>query len=329
LSQSRDHAERAASPRGERIGFLAVLAIALALPFVLGNFALYSLTFAGIYAIAIIGLNLLIGYNGRISLGHSAFYAIGGYAMAILTNRLGVNAYASIPLAGAAGLVAGLLFGLPAARLEFIYLALATYAVALVVPQVLKVSWLESVTGGVQGLYLDRPAAPASLPFNDDQWWYFVTALVLLASWWLAHNLVAGRHGRAMLAVREHPIAAASMGIDVTLNRAVTFGFSAAFTAVAGALGVLMMSYIAPDTFTFRFAILLLVGSVVGGAESISGALAGGLFLQYLPKFADMISKNLDWPIFGAILIMSIWVMPNGVSGLIERFAAWRRRRKA
>jgi branched-chain amino acid transport system permease protein len=305
-----------------RAAFLATLAVACALPFLLSNFAIYSLTFASIYAIAIIGLNLLIGYNGQFSLGQSAFYAIGGYTTAILMHRFGLSAYATLPLAGLAGFLVGFLFGLPTSRLAFIYLALATYAFAMAVPQILKVSWLENVTGGVQGFYLDRPEVPSILPLNDDQWWYFVTALALLIMWWLARNLVAGRHGRAMIAVRDHPISAACMGIDVTYTKAMTFGLSACCTGVAGALAALMMSYIAPDTFTFRFSILLLVGSVVGGAESISGALAGGLFLVYMPKLADMISKNLTWPVFGCMLIMTVWVMPNGFAGLLRRLAA-------
>lgn len=291
------------------------------LPFVLSNFAIYTLTFAGIYAIAIIGLNLLIGYNGQFSLGQSAFYAVGGYTTAILMHRFGLSAYATIPLAGLAGFVVGFLFGLPTSRLAFIYLALATYAFAMAVPQVLKVSWLEAITGGVQGLYLDRPEVPFGLPLNDDQWWYFVTAAVLLVMWWLGRNLVGSRLGRAMIAVRDHPISAACMGIDVTYNKAMTFGLSAFCTGVAGALAALMMSYIAPDTFTFRFSILLLVGAVVGGVESISGAVVGGLFLVYMPRLADMISKNLTWPVFGCMLIMTVWVMPNGFAGLIRRLA--------
>jgi branched-chain amino acid transport system permease protein len=318
-----DRAREQPAGHSQRVwmAFVAALIVGAALPFVLGNFAIYNLTFAGIYAIAIIGMNLLTGYNGQFSLGHSAFYALGGYTTAMLALHFGMSAYATIPLAGLVGLAAGFLFGLPASRLAFFYSALATYGFALAVPQVLKSSWLERMTGGVQGLYLDRPEVPAGVPLTADQWWYFVTAGVLLVMWWLGRNLVAGRYGRAMVAIRDHSISAAAMGIDVTKHKAMTFGISALYAAVAGSLNALMTEYIAPDTFTFRFAILLLVGAVVGGVESISGAVIGGLFLLYTPKLADMISKNLSWPIYGAMLIVFIWIMPNGAAGMLGRLA--------
>ncbi|HYM33670.1 MAG TPA: branched-chain amino acid ABC transporter permease [Candidatus Cybelea sp.] len=325
-SAKRQWSPDRAFPR--RAGFAASIALAAMLPFVLGGFATYTLTFAGIYAIAVIGLNLLIGYNGQFSLGHSAFYALGGYTTAILSNRLGIPAYATFPASAVVGFLAGVAIGYPASRLEFIYLALTTFALSLVVPQVLKSSWLEGITGGVQGLYLDRPQVPAGLPLSPDEWWYFVTAATLLVMWWLARNLVNGRFGRAMIAVRDDPIAAAAMGIQVARCKAITFGLSAACAAVAGSLGALMMEFIAPDTFTFFFAITLLVGSVIGGAESISGAVLGGLFLVYMPRIANDISKNLTWPVYGIMLILTVWILPNGAVGLLRMISERAARRQ-
>ena len=297
---------------------LAILA-GLAAPFLLGGFATYQLTYALIYAIAILGLNLLTGFNGQFSFGHSAFYALGGYTAAMLMDRLGVPAYLTLPAAGLTCLAFGCLFGIPASRLSYIYLALATYALAVATPQLLKSALFERWTGGVQGLYLDRPPVPAGVPLIGDQWWYLVSLATLLAVFWLAHNLGRGRIGRAMIAVRDQPIAAAAIGINVTLIKALTFGVSACCAGIAGALATLLAEYIAPDTFTVSFSILLLVGAVAGGIHSIYGAVLGGLFITYVPLFANMISKDLTWPVFGALLISAVWIMPTGVAGLVER----------
>jgi len=315
-----------------RPGWLIVAAAILAgvaAPFLLGGFATYRLTFALIYAIAILGLNLLTGFNGQFSFGHSAFYAIGGYIAAMLMDRLGIPAYLTLPAAGLTCLVFGSLFGIPASRLSYIYLALATYALAVATPQLLKSFLFARWTGGVQGLYLDRPAVPDGVPLSADQWWYFVSLATLLSVFWLAHNLSRGRIGRAMIAVRDQPIAAASIGINVALIKSLTFGVSAFCAGVAGALATLLTEYIAPDTFTVSFSILLLVGAVAGGINSIYGAVLGGLFITYMPVLANLISKDLTWPVFGAMLISAVWLMPTGAAGWADRWLERRRQRRA
>ncbi len=327
---TRRGAELAARPRPVlpllngwlRTLWLGPLAVGLALPFYAEGFVTYQFTMAGIYAIAIIGLNLLTGYNGQFSLGHSAFFAIGAYAMAILLMQIGMPVYLTIPLAGVAGFVAGFLFGWPALRLDRVYLALATYGLAVALPQALKSRHVEQWTGGVQGLYLDRPEPPAWLPLNDDQWWYFVTAVCLAVAVWTARNLVRGRVGRAITAIREHPIAARAMGINLPLYKTLTFGVSGAYTAVAGALAALMADFIAPDSYTLGFSFLLLIGVVVGGVRSIGGALIGGLFIQFLPLLAGAASKSLSFPALGLVLIVVVLLMPNGAAGLWRDLAA-------
>src|SRR6266513_1134866 len=168
----------------------AGLVLIVLLPFVAKNFLIFQLTLALIYAIAILGLNLLTGFNGQFSLGHSAFYAIGAYTAAILMDQADVPYYWTVPAAGLVCLVSGFLFGLPALRLEGIYLALATFALAVAIPQVLKSSVLEHWTGGVQGIVIIKPDAPFGLPLSSDQWLYIFTVLVAIVMYVCAANLV-------------------------------------------------------------------------------------------------------------------------------------------
>ncbi|HEY1360968.1 MAG TPA: branched-chain amino acid ABC transporter permease [Xanthobacteraceae bacterium] len=299
-----------------RMALASALAAALLLPFAFRSFVVFQLTMAMVYGMAILGLNILTGFNGQFSLGHSAFFALGAYTSAIMIESLGVTAYWTLPAAGAACFVLGILFGLPALRLEGIYLALATFALAIAMPQILKLTPLEPWTGGVQGIVISRPEVPFGLPLNEDQWLYYLTLAVGLALAWGAANLLDSRSGRAMLAIRDNPIAARAMGINLSLYKTLAFGVSAFYTGVAGALGALAVGFVAPDSFTFVLAIGLFVGLVVGGVGSIPGALFGGLFVLFVPNFAEQISKGLAGAVYGVILILVIYVMPAGAAGL-------------
>jgi branched-chain amino acid transport system permease protein len=295
--------------------------IACALPFFLWGFRTYQLTFAATHAIAILGLNLVVGQAGLVSLGHGAFYGLGAYTAAVLMRHADVSAYAAILAAPLVCLLAGYLFGRLIARLARFYLALATFALALAVPQTLKSSYLTPWTGGVQGLYLDRPKAPLGLPLDQDQWWYFVTLGVLALALWLARNLITSGAGRAVRAMRDHPIAAQVAGIDLAHHTAAIFAVGAAYAGVAGAIAALLLDFIAPESFTYGLSILLLVGSVFGGMTSVWGAVAGGLFLQFWPDIAGTVSRDLAHPVFGALLVLAMRFMPEGVAGMA---AAWR-----
>jgi branched-chain amino acid transport system permease protein len=296
--------------------------IGAALPFFLGGYATFQGTLIMIYAIAILGLNLLTGFNGQFSLGHSAFYAIGAYTAAILVYHLDWPVYASIPVGGVVCFVAGFLFGLPALRLEGLYLALATFALGVAVPQILKSSHLEDLTGGVQGLDVFRPAVPAfleeTLGLDMDQWWYLIVFVVMLFMFWIAWNLINSRTGRAMMAIRDNSIAAKSMGVNTSLYKSLTFGVSAFYTGIAGAMAAIVIEYVAPDSFTFQLSILLFIGMVIGGTGSIWGAIFGGFFILTVPNFAEEISTGLSYAIFGIILILVIYVMPSGFVGLVN-----------
>jgi branched-chain amino acid transport system permease protein len=313
-------------------GFAVLLLVACALPFLVSEYRTFQFTLVLIYSIALLGLNILTGFNGQISLGHGAFYAIGAYCAAILMDKAGVPYWATIPAAGAVCLVAGFLFGLPALKLEGLYLALATFALGVSLPQLLKYHHLEEWTGGVQGIVITKPEAPEflaglGLALNQDQWLYFFTLAVAVLMFLLGWNLLRGRIGRAMMAIRDNHVAAEAMGVNNSLVKSFTFGISAMFTGIAGALGAIAVQFVAPDSFNIFLSITFLIGIVIGGLASIPGALYGALFIQFVPNIADEISKAAPWAIFGLFLIGFTYLMPMGVAGAI-RMAMARLQRK-
>lgn len=297
-------------------GLLLVVALACALPFALSNYRVFQFTQVFIYAIALLGLNMLTGYNGQISLGHGAFYAIGAYTTAIMIDRWSVSSGLTIPVAGVVCLVVGFLFGIPALRLEGLYLALATFALALAVPQILK--HFDAWTGGSQGIVLSKPAPPFGLALSPDQWLYYLSLGALLLLFAFGWNLLRGRTGRALVAIRDNPIAAQAMGVNAPLYKALAFGVSAAYTGIAGALSALAIAFVAPDTFDVFLSITFLVGVVIGGLASISGAIFGALFIQFVPNWAQDISKAAPWAIYGVFLILFMYVMPRGIAGSLR-----------
>lgn len=301
-----------------RVSSLLVLLIAIAVPFMVKNFLIFQLTLMIIYAIAIIGLNLLTGINGQFSLGHGAFYAVGAYTAAIMMDQYGISYLWTLPVAGVLCFVAGFLFGLPALRLEGIYLALATFALAVVTPQLFKLSPVEHWTGGIMGIVIGKPSAPFGLPLNDDQWLYFFSLFVAVIAYVCAKNLVASRTGRALMAIRDNPIAARSMGVNTALYKSLAFGLSALYTGIAGALGAIVIQFINPDSFHFALSVALLVGLVVGGVGWLPGALFGAAFIVFVPNIAEELSKGLSGAAYGVMLIGLMFVMPTGAGGLIR-----------
>jgi branched-chain amino acid transport system permease protein len=276
-----------------------------------------------VYALALLGLNLLTGYNGQISLGHGAFFALGAYTAAMLMEHAGWPYWATLPAAAVVGGVIGYLFGLPALKLDGVYLALATFALGVVTPQLLKYKGLEHWTGGSQGLVLLKPEAPFGLPLDADQWLYFFCLAIALALFLVAHNLLRGSVGLSLTAVRDNPIAAGAMGIDNARVKSVTFGISALYTSVAGALSAIVVQFIAPDSFTVFLSITLLVGAVVGGLSSLTGPLYGALFIQFVPHVAEQVSKAAPWAVYGAILLALMLVWPTGVAGAAAQLRVW------
>jgi branched-chain amino acid transport system permease protein len=304
--------------RNQLIGLALVLVGICVLPFFITNYRVFQLSLALAYAIAILGLNMLMGYNGQISLGHGAFYAIGAYTAAILMDKGGVPYWLTIPIAGMVCLAAGFLFGLPALRLEGLYLSIATLALGIAMPQILKHKAFEHWTGGSQGLVIIKPDPPEWLKISQDQWLYFFVLAWAVFLFFIAWNLLRGRVGRAMVAIRDQPTAAQAMGVNTAMIKSMTFGVSAMYTGIAGALGAILVQFVAPDSFGIFLSFTLFIGVVIGGLSSISGAIFGALFIQFIPNVADQLSKAAPWAIYGVFLIVFMYVMPTGVAGFIR-----------
>jgi branched-chain amino acid transport system permease protein len=309
--------------RGSWLVMLGV-AIAAAVPVAtFSDYHLFQMTMVEVYAIAILGLALLTGFNGQISLGHGAFYAIGAYTTAVLMTNWDVPYWATLPVSALVCGVVGFLVGLPALRLGGLYLALTTFALAVAIPQLLKFKAFEAWTGGVQGLVIDKPDAPFGLNLSPDQWLYLFTLAIGVVMYIAAWNLVRGRIGRAMMAIRDHAMAAEAMGINTALVKTGTFAVSALFTGLAGSLGAIAVQFVAPDSFGVFVSIFLFVGLVVGGVSSIGGTLIGAAFIEFVPNLADKVSKAAPGAVYGVILIAAMFLMPAGAGGLMS--SLWRR----
>jgi branched-chain amino acid transport system permease protein len=310
-------------------GVLACVGLLAAPACLLGGYHLFQLTTMAVYAVAVLGLGLVTGTTGQISLGHGAFYAIGAYAAAILMTGFDWPYWATPPVAAVGCFGLGFALGLPALRLSGPYLALVTFALAVAVPQILRARALEDWTGGVQGLVVNPPEAPAGLPLSPDQWLYLFTVAVASLMFLLARNLLRGRVLRSMRAVRDHPLAAAAAGIDVARVKTTAFAVSAAFTGVAGALAAILVQFVAPDSFPVQLSIALFVGMVVGGAGSLPGAVIGAAFLTYVPNVAERVSKSAPGLAYGVLLVAVLYLMPTGVAGLAMRLPRQLRARRA
>jgi len=298
------------------------------------NFQFLQLSLIIVYSIAVLGLILLTGFNGQISLGHGAFFAVGAYTAAILIDQAGWPFWASLPAAALMCFIVGYLFGLPALRLEGHYLALATFALAVAVPQILKYRHIEPLTHGVMGINIFKSDPPFGLPLSNDQWMFLVVLAVAALMFWIARNLLDSRTGRALVAIRDHPMAASTMGINVSHYKAVVFGISALYTGIAGAMHGIIFEFVSPDSFRFELSIAILVGAVVGGIASLPGAVIGGVFVQVIEKYADALTRKISaavhlplelepWLIYGIALIILMYTMPMGIAGGVA--ALWRR----
>ncbi len=302
---------------------ILVLAALIAMPLFVKNFIIFQMTMWLIYAIAVLALNILTGGSGQFSLGQSAFYAIGAYTSAILMEHGNINYALTLPVAGVVCFAAGFLFGLPALRLSGVYLALATFALAVAMPQLLKLGVFEHYTGGVQGLVVTKPDAPFGLPISQDMWLYYFTLVISIVIYIFSVNLLRSRSGRAMMAIRDNEIAASAMGVDVSLYKTLAFGISAGITGVAGGLGAIAVQFVAPDGYTIQLAIALFLGMVVGGVGWLPGSLAGAAFIVFVPNIAESVSKGLSGAVFGVILIIIIFLLPNGARQLAYMVQHW------
>jgi branched-chain amino acid transport system permease protein len=311
-----------------RFAWVALLVFAAAAPLWMSGYHLYQFSQVMIYAIALLGLNLLTGFNGQLSLGHGAFFAIGGYGAAILIVKLGLPYYAAIPLASLVCFVAGFLFGFPALRLGGLYLALATFALAVATPQVLAFKGFDAYTGGSQGVQVPKPGPLLGLHMNVDQSVFWLCLIVATVLFWLAANLLHSRIGRALIAIRDQPIAAETMGVDAALYKTITFGISALYAGFAGGLDAVAVGFVSPESFGLPLSLAFLVGVVIGGLASLPGAIFGALFIEFVPNWADQLTvyfgenaKALPGAVYGVLLILAMALAPSGIAGLFRAFS--------
>jgi branched-chain amino acid transport system permease protein len=318
---------------------VALVALGL-LPYALSDFRASQAALVAVYFVALLGLNVLTGFSGQVSLGHGAFMAVGAYTTAILVSDQGIelagHTFSSdmrdlwtIPIAGLVTGVAGVLFGIPALRLSGLYLALATFAVAVALPSVLRRA--ETLTGGSSGINLfglpgvtgrsvGTTVLGRELTYND--WLYYMcwtVAVVMLAIAWL---LLRGRTGRALRALRDSEVAAAASGVHLPTYKTLAFGVSAFYAGVAGSLFALVIGFVNPNSpDPVSLSIFLLVGVVVGGLGSLWPLVFGAAFIQFLPDVAQEVSKAPGTPsiVYGAALIVAMLVLPTGVGGLVRR----------
>ena len=354
------------SPRVLRIvGFVffaAFVVFVAVLPAFISDFKARDYAYVGIYLIALLGLNVLTGYTGQISLGHGAFMAIGGYTTAILMvgNEQfggpiagGMKDIWTLPIAGLVAGLFGLAFGVPALRLSGLYLALATFAIAVAMPSTLR--RFDEFTGGSTGIQLGSTPELTGSTANVDilgrsltpnDWMYYLCWTIALVLFGVAWLIVRGRTGRAFRAVRDSETAAVSSGVSLAHYKTLAFGISAAYAGVAGGLLALASAFVNPDVFPIALSIFLLVGVVVGGLGGLSGLVFGAIFIAFLPLWAqgqdlgsllpDRIVEETQKPggpaiVYGIVLILVMFFLPNGVGGLFRRagaaFARWRHSR--
>jgi branched-chain amino acid transport system permease protein len=301
----------------------AVALIGLAVPFVASKFQTLEFAYALIFAIAILGLNILTGFSGQISLGHGAFMAMGAFTTAIGVHTLHLPYAVTIPMAALLCGAVGSIIGLAAGRLEGIYLGLATFALGVATPDILKKQ--TDLTGGVKGLTLPPVTSPLSF-LNEDQFFYFVCLLIAAAVFVLSANILGDRTGRAWRAVRDGDLAAAAFGVNVGYYKTLAFALSAALAGIGGSLYGLATAFVSSDAFPFQLSVALLVGAVVGGIGTIGGALIGGLLTEFLPIYAQQlllpISKDLanaaPGAVQGVLLLVVLGVARGGVAGMIS-----------
>jgi branched-chain amino acid transport system permease protein len=308
------------------------LAVYLLAPRFISDFHSLELAQAGVFFIAIVGLNLVTGYTGQISLGQGALMAIGGYTTAALVVHEHWRDVWTIPLAGIAGGIVGFLIGLPALRLSGLYLALATFGFAVAMPSLLRK--FSGLTGGSEGLRM-LEQAPLQVTgisgtvtifghsMTQNHFLYYLTWGIGLVGFAIAWLIVRGRLGRTFRAVRDSEVAAASAGVDLARAKTLAFTLSGVYAGVAGSLFAIQAEIVNPLSFTFLLSILILVGAVVGGLGSLPGMVLGALFVQYLPDLSTHVSTAPGVPdvVYGAAIIVVMLLLPTGVGGLLQRLA--------
>jgi branched-chain amino acid transport system permease protein len=293
--------------------------VVAALPLALANNYTYEIAIlVGLNAIVCVGLNLLVGYAGQISLGHAGFFGLGAYGSAILASRYGVPPLISLPLSVVAVSAIAWVVGKPILRLKGHYLAMATLGMGIIVSVVLATE--DRVTGGPDGM------AVPPLFFTGEKAWYWIVGGVLLATVWLAQNLIDSPRGRAWRALHGSEVAAAACGIDPARHKLAAFVISAALAALAGALAAHYSGFITPSKASFLHSIELVTMVVFGGMASTFGAVVGAAVLTTLPQLLTVF-KEYEMVLLGGVLMLTMIFLPRGLVPTLESLYAAARRK--
>lgn len=296
-------------------GACAIALGLLMVPVLFPSFLVYQFSLTLTYAIAILGLNLLMGFNGQISVAHGVFFAVGGYTTAIFMTRYGMNYLATLPFAAATSALLGFAVGVPALRWQGLPLAFITFGLAVLVPPVaLK---LEPITKGATGISLTKPAPPDWFPGNQDVFIYLLCLAGVAVCVLIAWRLTTGDTGRSLRAARDNPLIAESLGVNLAKVRIMAFTTSAGFAGFGGGLFAIVNAYVSPESFQMTKSFDFLVGSIVGGITSISGAFIGALFIVFLPDWSADMNIALSGVIYGGVMVVMMLVARDGVVGLL------------
>jgi len=301
---------RFASLRPRHPGIVVLTAVTALLPLVLANKYFYEVAIlVGVNAIVCVGLNLLIGYAGQVSLGHAGFFGLGAYGVSILTGAYAWPPLAALPAVLVAVALLAAAVGRPILRLRGHYLAMATLGFGMIVSIVLVTE--DRVTGGPDGMAVP-PFTAFGFALSDERAWYAVVGALLVATVWLAHNLIDSPVGRALRALHGSEAAAAVSGIDVARHQLIAFVISAALAALAGALAAYYAGFITPAKAGFMHSIELVTMVVFGGQASIFGAVVGAAVLTTLPQVLTAF-KDYEMIVYGAVMMGTMVVMPRGL----------------
>lgn len=293
---------------------VAVLTFLLYSPMVTAPFGNTQKALIFSYAIVGLGLNLLTGLTGQISLGHGAFFALGAYLTGVLAGNQGWNYLTVLPIAAIAGAMAGYIFGRPALRLRGLALALVTLALALVTPAIIK--RLDGITQGREGIVLDIANPPSSLGLAQDQWVYFVNLALLIIVFVMCERLSKGRFGRSMIGVRDNENVAMTLGVRPATLKTSVFTLSAALAAVGGVTYAYAIQFVGPEAFGLDLAIAFITMIVVGGLTSNVGVLLGAAFVVYMPTWTQEINQSASGVSYGLALVLFMFFLPGGLIGL-------------
>ncbi|GAA5122435.1 branched-chain amino acid ABC transporter permease [Alloalcanivorax gelatiniphagus] len=305
------------SPRLRLVVGLVVLVALAVMPLRSTTGTNFNLSMVFVYVVVGVGLNLLTGNMGQISLGHGAFFALGAYSTALILRDTTWGLAVAILVAGLSCFVLGFLFGLPALRLVGLQLALATLALAIITPAVIK--RFDDITRGQEGMLVLTPVAPESWGLDQDQWVYYICFACAVLAYAVGSRLTSNVVGRSLTGIRDNEVAAATLGVDSTRVKTSVFGLSAGFAGVGGALYALAVGFIAPEAFGLSLAIAFLTLVVVGGMGAPSGVVFGAIFIQYVPSLTAEISLGLAGLTYGLTLMLCIAVLPLGLLGLVRR----------